>query len=65
MKNWRTTKALYHFVERSHRGAEEYDFVMTGDEVRAWCKTKNELHGYISGVGGDRSYSCIAWLVTY
>lgn len=62
MKNWRTEKALYQIVEISRKSKEEYYLVMTGDEVSKWCKTKNELYGYVPGLGGDRSYSCVACL---
>lgn len=65
MKNWRTAKALYHFTEISRSKKEEYDFIMTGEEVSAWCKMKNEAYGYVPGCGGDKSYQCIAVLVQY
>ena len=65
MKNWRTDKGLYTFVENSKKGNEEYHAIMTGDEVTEWCKTKEEIHGYIPGLGGDKSYSIVAWLVEY
>lgn len=61
--NWRTKKALYRVKEISTKKAEEYSFFGTGDEVSAFIKAKNEMNGYIPGLGGDRSYSCIAWLV--
>ena len=65
MKNWRTEKALYHFTEISRSKKEEYNMMMTGDEVSAWCKMKNEFYGYVPGCGGDKSYTCIAVLVAY
>lgn len=63
MKNWRTEKNLYHFVEISKKSKEEYDMVMTGEEVSKWCKMKNDFYGFIPGVGGDKSYACVASLV--
>lgn len=65
MKNWRTDKALYHFTEISRSKKEEYNMIMTGEEVSAWCKMKNEAYGYVPGCGGDKSYQCIAVLVDY
>ena len=65
MKNWRTDKAMYHFTEISRSKKEEYDMIMTGEEVGAWCKMKNEAYGYIPGCGGDRSYQCIAVFVDF
>lgn len=62
MKAWRTEKKLYHFVEISKKSKEEYDMIMTGEEVSKWCKMKNEVYGYVPGLGGDRSYSCWAVL---
>lgn len=64
MKSWKTEKKLYHFIEMSKKGKEEYSLIMTGEEVSKWCKMKNENYGYIQGVGGDRSYSCVAVLMT-
>ena len=63
MKNWRTEKALYEFHEISKKQHEIYSMIMTGDEVSAWCKMKNEVYGYIPGVGGDKSYTCWAVLM--
>jgi hypothetical protein len=64
MKNWRTAKALYHFTEISRGKKDEYDMIMTGEEVSAWCKMKNEFYGYVPGVGGDKTYNCMAVLMT-
>ena len=55
MTNWRTEKALYHFVEISKKSKEEYDLIMTWNEVRDWCKMKNEVYGYVQGIGGAKS----------
>lgn len=65
MKNWRTAKALYHITEISRSKKEEYHMIMTGEEVGAWCKMKNELYGFVPGLGGDKSYQCIAVLMNY
>ena len=62
MKNWKTTKALYKVTEISRKGLEEYHLMMTGEEISAYLKAQNDMHGYIPGVGGDRSYSCEAVL---
>ena len=60
MKNWRTEKRLYEIHEVSKKTNEVYCVLMTGNEVAEWCKMKNEVYGYIDGIGGDRSYSCWA-----
>lgn len=65
MKNWRTKKALYEIHEISAKAHEVYSMIMTGDEVSEWCRRKNENHGYIKGLGGDRSYNCWAVLAIY
>lgn len=61
MKDWRTEKRTYMVVETSRKGSEEYVLYMTGKEISDWCKVKNENNGYIPGIGGDKSYSCVAW----
>lgn len=60
MNNWKTVKGLYEFHEISNKGHEVYSLIMTGKEVQDWCKMKNEVYGYLPGVGGDRSYCCWA-----
>lgn len=65
MKNWRTRKGLYEIHERSKKEEKAYRLVMTGSEISQWCKAKNDAYGYIPGIGGDRSYYCLAWLVQY
>lgn len=65
MKNWRTRKGLYTVREVSKKNIEEYAMIATGEEISAWCKAKNEVNGYVEGLGGDRSYSCFAWLLEY
>lgn len=62
MKNWKTTKAIYKVTETSRKGSKEYLLMMTGEEISAYLKAKNDMNGYIPGLGGDRSYSCIAVL---
>lgn len=63
MKNWRTEKALYQITEISRKKKEEYNMLMTGDEVAAWCKMKNVAYGYVPGCGGDKHYTCMAVLL--
>lgn len=65
MKNWRTRKGLYEIHESTRKGQEVYHMVMTGDEISSWCKAKNEVYGYIPGLGGDRFYSCWAVVMRY
>lgn len=62
MKNWRTAKALYKIVEIRRNSIEEYSVVMTGDEVREYCRSHRDAYGYVAGIGGDRAYDCFAVL---
>ena len=65
MANWRTDTRLYEVTEISRKGKEVYHMLATGDEISAWIKAKNEMNGYVPGLGGDRSYSCFAIQATY
>lgn len=65
MKSWKTDKAMYCIVETSKKGKREHFVIMTGEEVARFCKGKMDMHGYIAGLGGDRSYSCVATLADY
>lgn len=40
---------------------EEYHMMMTNKEMTAYLKALNENNGYIPGLGGDKSYSAVAW----
>ena len=62
MKNWKTEKSLYTITEMSKNSYTEYPMRGTGLEVMEWCKAKREANGYVPGVGGDKSYTCIAVL---
>lgn len=64
-RNWRTDKGLYEIHEVTKRSHESYSMIATGNEIRDWCNAKEEAYGYIPGIGGDRSYSCWAVLLTY
>ena len=63
MKTWRERKALYEIHEVTRKSHEVYHFLASGDEISAYCKGKNEMNGYIEGLGGDRSYCCWAVLM--
>lgn len=65
METWRTKKGLYTITETGRGIHEQYPMMATGEEVKAWCKTKREAHGYIKGLGGDRTYDCFAVLERY
>lgn len=65
MQNWRNRKGLYMIQESTTNKVVRYPMIATGAEISAWCKSKNEAYGYIPGVGGNRNYSCIAWLLEY
>lgn len=60
MANWRTETRLYEITEICNKGREVYHMMATGNEISAWCRAKNEMNGYVPGLGGDRSYSCWA-----
>lgn len=64
MKNWRTEKALYSITEISQHRCETYPMMATGDEIKEYLKAKRESHGYVPGLGGDRTYDCFAVLQT-
>ena len=63
MKNWRTEKALYQITEISKKKYEQYPIMATGDEVKALLKAKRDAYGYVTGLGGDKSYDCFAVLM--
>lgn len=65
MKKWMTETRLYEITEISKKSKEIYHMKATGKEVAEWCKMKNDAYGYVDGVGGDRSYSCYAVLMTF
>ena len=51
--------------EISNKSCVDYPLILTGDELNEWVKSHNESYGYIPGVGGDKSYVCLAWLLEY
>lgn len=57
---WLTEKRLYEIHETSKKTDEVYTMYGTGEEIRDYCKKKNESNGYIDGLGGDKNYSCWA-----
>ena len=65
MTKWKSEKALYEIHEINKKNHEVYHLMMTGEEVAAWCKSKNEAYGYIECLGGDRSYSCWAVAINH
>ena len=65
MASWKETKALYEVHENSKKKSEVYMMAATGNEIAAWCNSKNEANGYIDGLGGDKSYSCWAVVINY
>ena len=65
MANWRTEKRMYVIIESRRNKREEYHMLATGNEISKWCKAKNEMYGYIPGLGGDRNYTCFAYYMTY
>lgn len=51
---------LYEIHEISNKNNEVYTMMMTGKELKDYLKSKREMNGYISGLGGDKSYDCWA-----
>jgi hypothetical protein len=60
MKNWKEREATFEVHEISKKSHEVYLMTRTGAEISSWCKAKNELYGYMEGLGGDKSYGCWA-----
>lgn len=54
-------KKVFHFIEYKGGHKNEWFDYATVEEVKATCKVKQEINGYIPGLGGDRNYSIIAW----
>ena len=53
-------------VREVGRGIDkEYSMMMTDDEMTKFLKAKNDMNGYLPGLGGDRTYSAIAWYCEY
>ena len=58
-------KRLFIVVESTKKSQEIYNIYMSENEIKAYCKTKNEFYGYIEGIGGDKSYTCFAYYAQY
>lgn len=65
MRSWRTEKALYQIREIGKGINSTHTRIATGEEIAAILKAKNEMNGYIPGLGGDKTYSATAVLLTY
>ena len=65
MRNWRTEKALYEIKEIGKGINSTYPIIATGEEISKKLKAKNEMNGYIPGLGGDKTYSATAVLLSY
>lgn len=65
MRNWRTEKGLYEVHEVTKKSHETYPMIATGNEIHDWCNAKEEANGYTPGIGGDKSYSCWAVILTW
>ncbi|MBQ7372417.1 MAG: hypothetical protein IJW67_11185 [Blautia sp.] len=42
---------------------ETYSMMMTDKEMAEYIKNKEEMNGYVKDMGGDRTYSIVAWQV--
>lgn len=54
-------KRLFEVHENGRGIHDVYHMIATDSEMDKWLKMKEEVYGYIPGVGGDRTYS--AWAV--
>lgn len=55
---------LFTVAETCKKGTEFYHLTMTDAEMSAYLKAKQEMNGYVPGLGGDRSYGITAWHAT-
>lgn len=54
---------MFQVVEIGKGIRETYTVKMTDEEMTSYLKGKREMIGYIPGLGGDTSYSIVAWHV--
>lgn len=54
---------MFQVVEVGKGIRETYTMMKTDEEMASYLKGKREMIGYIPGLGGDTSYSIVAWYV--
>lgn len=60
MLSWKEREALYEIHEFTKKGHEVWGIYATGAEISKILKAKNEMNGYVEGLGGDKNYACWA-----
>lgn len=56
---------LFQVVEYRRNRTEKWTMVMTDEEMTSYLKASMEMNGYVSGLGGDKNYSIVAWYMGY
>ena len=54
---------MFQVIETGKGIRKTYMMMMTEEQMSKKLKGLNEMNGYIEGVGGDRTYSAVAWTV--
>lgn len=55
---------MYQVVEQNSKMKHTFPMGFESDkEMSEWLNGMSNWHGYVEGVGGDRSYSIVAWEV--
>ena len=54
----------FQVVETGKGIRKTYILTMTENEMTKYLRGLNEMNGYVEGLGGDRTYSAIAWTIT-
>ena len=54
---------MFQIVEIGKGIRETYTMMKTDEEMSVYLNGKREMNGYIPGLGGDMSYSIVAWYV--
>lgn len=54
---------MFQVVETGKGIRETYTLMMTDEEMSKYLSGKNDMYGYIPGLGGDKSYSIVAWYI--
>ena len=65
MKDWKSRNGLYEITEITRKGISKFTMIATGDQITSKLNGLNEMNGYVPGLGGDKSYSATAILLTY
>lgn len=52
---------MFQVLEIGKAIRETYTVKMTDEEMSSYLSGKQDMNGYISGLGGDKNYSITAW----